>query len=98
MNSPDIVAQEQAVGILGLEGLLALDGSKPPGVVNNRPETVTCVRTTFDKEVSGGLRQCQTAREMEGLGSANYCVYIKTGLRVKTMSKEHNPKIDFSLA
>lgn len=43
MASPDIVAQEQAVGILGLEGLLALDGPEPPGVVDDRPEAIACV-------------------------------------------------------
>lgn len=35
MNSPDVVAQEQAVGILQLVGLLALNGAKPPGVINH---------------------------------------------------------------
>lgn len=32
---PDIVALEQAVGILGLVGLLALNGPKPPGIINH---------------------------------------------------------------
>lgn len=32
---PDIVALEQAVRILGLVGLLALNGSKPPGIIDH---------------------------------------------------------------
>lgn len=32
---PDIVALEQAVRILGLVGLLALNGPKPPGIIDH---------------------------------------------------------------
>lgn len=59
--SPDIVAQEQAVCILGLEGLLAFDGPKPPGVIDDRPEAIACRHTAIDGlvKVSGGLKECK---------------------------------------
>lgn len=41
-HAPHVVALEQAVGVLRLEGLLALDGAEPPGVINDRAKPVTC--------------------------------------------------------
>lgn len=45
---PDIVALKQAVRVLRLVGLLALDGPKPPGVINHRPKAVTCTHMTVN--------------------------------------------------
>lgn len=40
--SPDFEALEEAVAVLGLIGLLADDGPKPPGVVDHRAKPVVC--------------------------------------------------------
>lgn len=71
LNRPDIVALEQAVWILGLVRLLALDGPEPPGVIDHRPKPVACphnkIKLQTIKRVysavarPGGAYRCSTA-------------------------------------
>lgn len=55
---PDFEALEEAVGVLLLVGLLADDGSEPPGIVDHRAEPVTCTGAEVNN-VRGDIQQKQ---------------------------------------
>lgn len=54
MILPDVVALEQAVRVLELVRLLALDGPEPPGVVDHRPEPVACAEINHTQLLKSG--------------------------------------------
>lgn len=53
---PDFEALKEAVGVFLLVGLLADDGSEPPGIVDHRAEPVTCTGEEVNK-VRGDIKQ-----------------------------------------